>query len=99
MGVDIGKERSGFHSCDLTNLLAELFPPLRNQCLAHPLDHLDPVLALGQLALGRGQYPLQPAETDITHDASPNILRPSTHALLLALNASTTSRAFAFAAR
>jgi len=97
LGIDIGKETSCLGAGDFVYLLTELLPPLRDQGLPQPPNHLDSLRGLGQLPFGRRQNAFQADQDDVFDNEGSYVLGPPAHEFLLELDDSVANRAFHFA--
>lgn len=83
LDVDIGEHSKDPGARNFAHLLAELFPPLRNQILPQTLHHIDTFCGFCQLSFGRSEHTFQPNDDKIADNEGPHVVRPPAHKLLL----------------
>ena len=97
LSIDVGEERDCFHAGNLTHLVEEFVSSLRDEILAEPFDHFYAVRRFRQLPLRRREDAFQADHDHVPDDKGSDVVRPSSHELLLKLDNGVPNRAFDFA--
>ena len=97
LSIDIGEERDRFHACHLAHLIEKPISSLRDEVLAEPFNHLHAVHRFRELPLRRRQHAFQTDHDHVPDDEGPDVVRASSHELLLELDDGVPYRALDFA--